>query len=188
MFKYAIIITGLLGSVTVSAQEYGALVGFHQTEAEFKTSSDADVDGKMGFKAGLAVAFELADKTHFRTGAIFAQRHVELKTGAGVGYAKVLFDYIDVPVNVQYHLTDKFGVYGGVTVGVNVNDKIDYSEGITSRPDPDAEKMIPLLNAGVNLLFDDMIGFDFYYERGLGDISDGLKDYSTFGLNFLYWF
>lgn len=188
MFKYAILLAGFLGSLSVSAQEYGAVLGVHQTDADLKQSSDASVDGKMGFKAGLAIAFELADKTRFRTGAIFNQRHVEMKTGSGVDYAKVMFDYIDVPINVQYNVNDQFGVFGGLTVAANVNDKVEYSELVTDRSDPDAEKLIPLFNAGVNLTFDDMIGFDFYYERGLGDISDGLKNFNTFGLNFLYWF
>jgi hypothetical protein len=188
MFKYLVMVTTFLGAVSVSAQEYGAILGVHQTDADVKSSSEGSVDGKMGFKAGMAITFELGDETRFRTGALFTQRHLEIANGSGIGDTKILFDYIDVPVNLQYNLNDKFGLFGGFTVGVNVNDKVEYPEQLASKPDPDVEKMIPILNAGVSLTFDDMIGFDFYYERGLGEISNSLEKFNTFGLNFLYWF
>jgi hypothetical protein len=54
------------------------------------------------------------------------------------------------------------------------------------------KSLYPLVNAGVNLMFEDMIGFDLFYELGLGEFAsdtanNSYKDYSTFGLRFIYW-
>lgn len=187
MIKTFVIFSCLISSAWSHAQEYGALIGVHQTEAELGAASGSSVKGKMGFKAGLAMAFGLADQMRFRTGAIYNQRHFESSNGSQAGETKYNFDYVDVPANLQFNFNDKVSVFGGMIIGVNINDDVKYPTGVTAA-DPDIEKMIPLLNAGVNLLFDDMIGFDFYIERGMGDIADGLKNYSTFGGNFLYWY
>ena len=171
---------GLLISSAAVAQEYGALVGVHQTTAD--TDQDGlTVDGKLGFKLGLAVAFDLTDTGKFRTGLLYNQRHFEISaTGVSVD-AK--YDWIDIPALYQHKFTDMFSAYGGLVIGLNVSDKTDPDVG-----DVEIESMIPLIEVGANLMFDDMMGFDFYYQRGLGDISEGYMDYSTFGANFLYWF
>lgn len=187
MFKNLVLIGCLVASSMASAQEFGMLVGVHQTDAEQSASNGSSLSGKMGFKAGLAVAFGLADQMRFRTGAIYNQRHFEITSGSPAVETKYNFDYVDVPANLQYNLNDKVSLFGGMIIGVNINDDVKVPAG-TNASNPDAEKMIPLLNAGVNLLFDDMIGFDFYLESGMGDIANGLKNYKTFGANFLYWY
>ena len=168
-------------SAPVVAQEYGALLGVHQTSADSDVNN-VSVDGVFNFKAGLTVGFELAEFTKFRTGVIYNQRHLETTTAGNkmdVNYA-----YLDVPALVQYNVNEMFGMFGGLIVGINVNDNL--------KPQPsnhvDVENMIPLLSLGINLTFQDMIGFDVYYERGMGDIGEGLENFSTFGANFLYWF
>jgi len=171
-------------SPSLFAQEFGALAGVHQTTADAE-SSGTSIDGKFNFKAGMVVAFELTDRSKFRTGLLYTQRHVE--STAGGGASDVNFDYFDVPALVQYNANDMFGFFGGLIVGINVNDDIKRPAGVTAT-DPDAEKLIPLMSLGVNMTFQDMIGFDVYYERGLGGISDGLENFSTFGANFLFWF
>lgn len=169
---------------TANAQEYGAVIGVHQTSAETEANG-VTVDGKLNFKAGLAVGFELVEKVKFRTGAIYNQRHFETKAGATE--IKVNFDYLDIPANVQYGFNDMFSVFGGLTFAVNINDDVK-SNVAGALPDPDTTKLVALLDVGVNMMFDDMIGFDFYYQRGLGGFADQLENYSTFGGNFLYWF
>ncbi|NJL25003.1 MAG: porin family protein [Calothrix sp. SM1_5_4] len=165
------------------AQEYNFTVGVHQTTADSGVAG-ASTDGKFNFKAGLGMAFELADGMHFRTGAIYNQRHFDEKTSFK---REVNFDYIDVPANFQYGFNDMFALFGGLIVGINVNDDTDVPRGITVT-DPEAKGLVPLINLGANFLFNDMVGFDLYYERGLGDFAEELKDYSSFGGNFLYWF
>lgn len=171
---------GMFLGTAVQAQEYGALLGVHQTSAD-SVNSGTSIDGGFNFKAGLAVAFELMEGTKFRSGLLYNQRHIEAKS-AGVK-SDINFDYFDIPALVQYNVNDMFGFFGGLVVGVNVNDDV-HPKGT----DPDAKSLIPLLNLGFNLTFQDMIGFDVYYERGLGKFAENLENYGTFGANFIYWF
>jgi hypothetical protein len=177
--------TGLFMAPQAHAQDYGFTLGFQQTTASTDTSGTS-VDGVFNFKAGLLMDFEMVPMVKFRTGAVYDQRHVEWKDSAG-DKTKVNFDYIDVPVDIQYNFNDMVGLFGGLNIGINVNDKADFPTG-TSSHDLGAKAIIPLVNVGANFTFEDMFGFDLYYEHGLGEFADHLKDFSTFGGNFIYWF
>lgn len=176
--------TVLLLSVPAWGQEFAATLGVHQTTADSNVSGTS-VDGKLGFKAGALVGFELVDKVKFRSGLVYNQRHFDVKVGTNTLEYK--FDYFDIPALAQYNVNEMFGLFGGLNFAVNINDDVSYPATMTSA-DPKAEKMIALLNLGVNLMFNDMIGFDFYYERGMGKLAKDLESYSTFGGNFIYWF
>lgn len=180
-----ILAAGLLMSGTASAQEYGFLAGVHQTTANTDVTG-ASIEGVFNFKAGLAAAFGLNDQMKFRTGLLYNQRHVELKA-LGAKQAEINFNYLDIPALVQYKVNEMFGLYGGLIVGVNVGDEVKLAPGVTG-VNVEKKSLIPLFQVGANLTFDDMIGFDLYYERGLGEVAENLKDYSTFGANFIYWF
>ncbi len=185
MLKYLCILASVLTLATPAfAQEFGGLLGVHQTTAD-TDAANTTVDGKLGFKAGVLIGFELVEKLKFRSGLLYNQRHIETKTGGTT--AEFNFAYLDIPANVQFNINEMFGLFGGLTFAVNVNDDVKLSTGGTAG-DPDADKMIPLLDLGVNLMFQDMIGFDFYYQRGLGGFADSLENHSTFGGNFIYWF
>lgn len=171
-------------SPLASAQEFGALLGVHQTTAD-SDMNGVSIDGKFNFKMGVLAAFELTDGAKFRSGLLYNQRRFESKSG-GLS-TDVNFDYFDVPALIQYNPNDMFGFFGGLVVAVNVNDDVETPAGVAVT-DSDADTLIPLLSVGVNFTFDDMIGFDVYYERGLGGFAESLENYSTYGANFLYWF
>jgi hypothetical protein len=170
-----------LATQLTHAQDFGALIGVHQTTADSKTANTT-TDSGFNFKAGLTVNFELDQGSYFRTGILYNQRHFDTEVGSAK--TKVKFDYIDIPANYQYNFTETFGLFGGLVVAANVGD----SRSPAQSPKIDAEGLVPLIDLGVNLTFQNMIGFDVYYERGLGKFADDLQNFSTFGLNFLYWF
>lgn len=174
----------IFSSSVVNAQEFAGVIGIHQVDADTDVTT-ASIDGKMNFKAGLGVRFALMENSYFRTGVLYNQRHFEA-TSSGLDF-EYNFDYLDIPATYQYNVNEMFGLFGGLVIGVNINDDVEAPTGVTVA-DPDAEAMIPLLTAGVTLMFDDMIGFDFYYERGMGSFADDLETYNSFGANFNYWF
>ncbi|NJM10440.1 MAG: porin family protein [Bdellovibrionaceae bacterium] len=183
--KILLLVLGLMISPAALAQEFGALVGVHQTSADAESSAGS-VDGKFNFKAGVSVGFELNDAAKFRTGLLYNQRHLDYSVSGGK--YELNFAYFDVPALVQYNVNEMFGFFGGLVVGINVNDDIKAPVGATPS-NADVEKLIPLLSVGFNMTFQDQIGFDVYYERGMGGIADNLiENYSTFGASFLYWF
>lgn len=186
---------GLLISTSAMAQEYGLTIGFQQNSADVENPEGVSgkIDSKLGFSGGGLVAFELVENLKFRSGLIFNQRHIDYKVtspDAAEGKYKLKFDYLDVPVNVQYNFNEMFGVYGGMIMGIKASDSADAPAGLDF--DPDMESLYPLLNVGVNMIFEDMIGFDLFFERGIGEFATGddslsFKDYTTFGARFIYW-
>lgn len=180
-----ILATGLMLSSAATAQEYGALLGVHQTTSDTDTTG-ASIDGQFNFKAGMLINFGLNDMAKFRTGLLYNQRHVEMKAG-GTKVSEINFNYLDVPALFQYGMNEMFGIFGGLVVGINVGDEVKMANG-SAAGDSGKKGLIPLVQLGANVTFDDMIGFDLYYERGLGSYADNLKDFSTFGANFIYWF
>ncbi len=196
-------VIGLLISSTAMAQEYGMQIGLHQTNAKVDagtTGITGSTSGRLGFDLGLAVAFELMPGFRFRSGLMYNQRQFDYKiTNTGnAGTLGINFAYLDVPVMVQYNFNPMFAVYGGLIAGIKASDTIKtYSSLSTAQVD--MKSLYPLLTVGGNFTFDDMIGFDLYYEMGMGEFATAkaipaatndlsLKDYSTFGMHFLYWF
>lgn len=178
--KNFLFLAALIISPLAQAQDFGVLLGVHQTTADSDTTGTS-INGVFNFKAGLAVGLPLSDTAKFRTGLLYTQRHIETNTSGVKG--KINFDYFDIPALVQFNVNEMFGLFGGLVVAVNVNDE--------TKPkvmDADVKSLIPLLNLGVNLMFQDLIGFDVYYERGLGEFANKLENYGTYGANFIYWF
>ena len=173
-------------TLSAQAQEYGVEVGVHQTTAATPVQG-VKVNGVLNFDLGLAMAFELMPSLRFKTGAMYNQRNVDYHFDFVNQTITYKFAYIDVPINAQYNFTPMFGIFGGLVVGINVSDKIKLPAGEDSY-DPDAKSLYPLIDVGANFLFSDMVGFDFYYERGLGNYARNVKDLSSFGLRFTYWF
>jgi len=180
----SVLLTLTFLSAPAWGQEWAATIGVHQTTAD-TNESGATVDGKLNYKVGAVLGFELNEVTKFRTGITYNQRHMD-KTIAGAKF-EYKFAYIDVPANVQYNINEMVGFFGGLVIAVNVGDDVDGPAGAVIT-NPEAENMIAIMNGGVNLMFNDMIGFDFYYERGMGRFAKGLENHSTFGGSFLYWF
>jgi len=180
-----ILATGLLMNSAAFAQEFGALAGVHQTTAD-TDSSGSSINGVFNFKAGMLVNFGLNDMAKFRTGLLYNQRHVEVKA-SGTKIAEINYNYLDVPALFQYNMNEMFGLFGGLVVGINVGDDVKVSNGYTTG-NTNKKGLIPLAQIGANVTFDNMIGFDLYYERGIGEFADHMKDFSTFGANFIYWF
>ena len=183
--KILVSLLGLLFAIPAFGQEYGFVAGVHQTGAETDIAGTS-IDGKFNFKLGLAMGFELLPQMRFRTGTIYSRRYVEFNASSTVK-ERLNYDYIDVPVNFQYNFNDMVGVFGGLVVGINISDKVDSPLGVPVS-DRGTNGLIPLADLGLNFLFEDMIGFDLYFERGLGKFAENWKNFNTFGGNFIYWF
>lgn len=186
--KMLLICAMVVVSSVASAQEYGFLVGIHQTTAT-SDAPNSTTSGVLNWKAGLTMAYELVPNLRFKTGAIYNERHVDVKYTSTNPETKLgyNFQYIDVPINAQYNFNDMVGLFGGLVVGINVGDSVKAPAGMQIS-DKDTKSLMPLVDVGLNFMFEDMVGFDVYYERGLGDAAKDFGKYSTFGGNFIYWF
>jgi hypothetical protein len=171
-----------LGSVA-EAQDFGLTAGFSQSTADSKISG-ITTGGVFGFRLGGVVAVPLTETLKFRSGLIYAQRHIT--TSSGLVKNTVSMDYLDVPVLAQYNFNETFGIFGGLIAAFNTNHQ-GVQNSLTGQNIQNPTSLIPLLQVGINGTFQDQFGVEAYYERGVGDIYDGAKNYSVFGANFIYW-
>lgn len=198
--QLGIVVLGLFLSSAAFAQDYGLTIGVHQTNATVDVTGSSDVNvksltggstsGMLGFDLGLTMSFELMPNFRFRSGALYNSRPFEYKgntTLVGAYSIKANYAWIDIPVNAQYNFTPTFGIYGGMIVAIKASDAYSVTPSGGTNPDLGVKSMYPLLNLGVNFTFQDMLGFDLYYESGMGSFSDVAKNYSTFGMHFHYW-
>jgi hypothetical protein len=176
-----VLISTLMMAGHAYAQDVGVQVGMHNTTASYSGYSDS---AELGFKVGLLGSTELVKNVKFRTGLLYTTRNFKLETPGTT--IKLKPAYIDIPVLFQYNFNDMFGLYAGPVAAINVGKKLEVNG--VSGDIADVKSLYLLAEFGANFMFD-MIGFDVYYQMGLGDISDnGPKDYKTYGANFIYLF
>jgi hypothetical protein len=189
--KFTALIFGLMVSANAMAQDYGLTLGVHQTTATVDTGTSAasfpagSVSGRLNFDLGLTASFELVPNFRFRSGVLYDTRAFDYKLANGAGTFSFNYAYVDVPVNVQYNFTPMVGIYGGLIVGIKASDSKTTPTGFVY--DGSMKSMYPLVNLGVNFMFNNMFGFDLYGEDGLGEFADHMKNYQTIGMHFIYW-
>lgn len=188
-----VLVLATLVSVGAQAQDIGFIAGIGNTSADI---DNADVNAELGYRIGVNVKLDLVDQVSFRTGGTYTARPFNIESTALVTDLDVKMTYIDIPALFQFSFNDMISIYGGPVVALNVGEKAEgtilgvaYDGDVSDIPGQGKTKSLYLLaQVGVNFNFDG-IGFDLYYERGLGEINkDGAENYSIMGANFLYWF
>lgn len=182
MTKIIVALAVFLTGTQALAQEAGFSIGFHNATADSKVVGST-AEAKVGFRLGVPMAFELVDKMKFKTGFIYSQRFFDVTSGLETATAK--FEYVDIPALAQFRLNEMLGFFGGLTMALNIGKNIEGSS--SAGKATSMQGIVPLATVGVTTLFNDMIGFDFYYERSLAKISRDFDNYSIFGANFVYW-
>jgi len=180
MRKMLVLLISVLSfGLSANAQELGMTGGFSSSQAEAKTAGVSE-DSSIGYRFGASVKFNLMDQLNFKTGLLYVYRPFTFKT-SGTEY-DLKFAYLDLPATMEFKFNDMIGVFGGVIVGINVSD----NNSLVGDP-REVEELIAHLQGGVSFLFDDLYGFDIYMEKGMGDIYNNAKDYTTYGANFVYY-
>lgn len=182
-----LILLALTFAARARAAEYGVSVGGHMTSAEVDGANQGGgVGARSGVKVGLLMTYVLGEGLALRTGVAYDQRHFALTDASGAA-ATAMFEYIDVPANFHYAISDTFGVFAGALLGINIRDKLEVPHAV-NRIDPNINGMIPLLDAGVHYRFLERWSAELYYERGLSRIADSLKNYSGYGFDVIFSF
>lgn len=181
---FAIVITF---AVRVQAAEYGALLGGHMTGAEVDGAyAGGGAGDRFGVKVGLLMTYALGAEYAFRTGTVYDQRHFAV-TSADGNAATAMYEYIDVPALLHYAVTDRFGVFAGALLAINIRDKLEIPHAI-DRVDPNINGLIPLLEVGVRGKLVGAWSLEAYYERGFTRISDNIRNYTGYGLDAIFSF
>lgn len=177
MKKFILIALSVLGisSAAFADNDFGIEAGIRQQSGD--AESGASTTSQNGFQFGGFAHFPIYEKLHIRTGMLYTQRPLE------VGTVKVSMNYLDVPVTLLYKFEEYAGIYGGVSLGLNLDAKSDSG----SDPDDVTSPLVPLL-FGAFFKFHPNFGVNIYYESASGKVADGLENYRAVGANLMITF
>jgi hypothetical protein len=162
---------------------YGVLGGVNQVEVDSGVDSMGST-GKTNFRFGGLVNWNIDETMSLRTGVLYASRYVSLYST--MTSARLLYKYVDVPLLFQYNINSKLGFYAGAVASMNVDDKTEATLG--PAVSSDAKFFYPQAQVGLAFKTENNIGFEVFFEQGFGDITSGsLKDFRTYGANFVWW-
>ena len=189
------IVIAFISMITVNASawdmnswglNYGVLGGLHRADLD-AGANGVNTTAKVGFRGGVLANYTWNDSFSTRVGAIFAPRYVSLY--GNVNTVELMYKYIDVPVLFQWNFSEKVALYAGPVLSFNIDDKFETTLGNAGAfGSIDAKAFYPQAQVGIAFKTEKNVGFEFYYERGFGDITDGtLKDYNSYGANFIWW-
>jgi hypothetical protein len=168
---------GLMASTAMADIDYGLEVGIRQQSGE--ANSGITTDSQMGMQFGGYAHFPISGPLHLRTGMLYTQRPLNLKS-SGVEI-KTTMNYLDIPVALMYKFEEYAGIYAGISLAMNLDKKADSNAGMTFTIDNVKSPYTPFI-LGAAFKFAENLGANIYFETG-GDVADGLKNYRAVGAN-----
>jgi hypothetical protein len=178
--KMKLIFALLLIGLSAHAEEWGLTAGVAQTYALSRVPNTTTAD-RTSFRGGLTSSFFFLDNLKIRTGILYTQRRFEIHEGED----SYTYDwkFIDIPGLLQYRYSDHIGLFAGFILALTIADRITPGLEFTG-----TRKIAGLYQGGVSFLFDNMYGFDLYFERGFDNLDDNAAQPSGFGINLNYYF
>ncbi len=165
-------------SFHASAQYMGVELGVRQQSAS-ATAAGASTSTEMAYQFGLVGAFPMAGSLLFRSGFLYTQRPITVKSGATT--TKYSFNYFDIPLTVLWKLNDFGGIYGGLNLALAASADCDNC-GVSV----DKKGAMPMVLGG-SFKFAPNFGLDVYFEA-MNKFNDSFKDGSAVGANLLITF
>lgn len=179
MKNWALVLAATIGIFTSAAFaeiDYGMEVGIRQQSGDVDSGS---TKSQMGMQFGVSAHMPISGPWHLRTGMLYTQRPLTVE---GTPDNKVTMNYLDVPVALMYKFEEYAGVFGGISLGLNLDKNADVGT-VTKVKSP----LMPIL-IGTSFKFAPNLGATLYYESAGGEVAQGLKDYRAVGANLMITF
>ncbi|MGZ3774806.1 MAG: outer membrane beta-barrel protein [Pseudobdellovibrionaceae bacterium] len=169
-------------SYAMADVDYGLEVGIRSQSGDFD-STTVTTSSQMGFQFGATAHIPISGAWNLRTGMLYTQRPLVLNQG-GV-QDKVSINYLDIPVALMYKFADYAGVFGGISLAMNLDKTADSGvvSGVTS-------PLMPIL-IGASFKFAPNLGAALYYESAGGQVAkigSELSNYRAVGANLMITF
>jgi hypothetical protein len=181
MKKLVLIALSVLGlsSVSMADTDFGLEVGIRQQSGDSDTAG-VSTDAENGIQFGGFAHFQLVNNLHLRTGMLYTERPLTVKSGSSEN--KVKLTYLDVPLALMYKFEEGAGVYGGVSLAMKLDASSDGAD-----PADVTSPLIPII-FGAFFKFHPNFGVNIYYEMASGKVADGLENYRAVGANLMVTF
>jgi hypothetical protein len=115
-----------------SSTRFGVTTGFTSARMKFESSSNVNIDPKIGFTAGMYLNVALRKRTEFQSGLLYSQRGAILNFldfGLSEKFTYTL-NYLEIPLNLLFYRNPKrSGLFlgGGPLIGIGLSGKIKSS-------------------------------------------------------------
>ena len=149
-----------------------AIVGGAATTDVEPESDNIDSTGGTGFFAGVHGYMEMQGPWMLRAGAVLAQRQVSFEDNAdrGLDYT---FMNLEAPITVMYNFNDMIGAFGGVRLGLNLNNDCSESNGASCEGnDLGFETITYGAELGGHFRFTTNFGIEAAYVLGLSSFGE----------------
>lgn len=149
------------------------------------TSQGSNADWKVGFNAGVLAHVHVTPAFSLQPEVLYSMQGIKYQSDR-----KLLLNYINIPVLLQYNFDNGFRLQGGPQIGflVEAKDKIGNAEFDVSNNFKDIDISLPL---GLSYLGYSGLGVDARYNLGLTNVikgsSTGVKN-SVIQLGVFYLF
>lgn len=174
------LITIIAITATTSAQiRFGIKGGLNLANQSVKyfiagASSPLSPDIRVGFHAGVLLDVPLSKHISIQPNLLFSQKGFKLSSNTTGTFHTGTYNYIELPVNVIYHINEKFSIGAGPYLGYALSGT--QSSGFLSVDIPFGSGQGRRLDFGLNAL----IGYEIIdglvissnYSLGLANISD----------------
>lgn len=179
MKKLALSLMAVLSvsSIAFADVDYGLEVGIRSQSGDVAPATGT-TSSQMGLQFGATAHFPISGPLHLRTGMLYTQRPILLKTG-GAEY-KISMNYLDIPVALMYKFEEYAGVFAGISLGMNLDKSADSGVTVTDVKSP----LVPMI-IGASFKFAPNLGLAIYYENAGGEVAQGFKDYRAVGANLM---
>lgn len=177
-------------SVIPVYSDFGVEAGFRQQSGSAGTTQTTT--SQNGYQVGVAgfIPFGGGD-LGVRSGLMYVNRPLSISNDSTVasGDAKITMTYFDVPVALAYKFSEAGYLFGGVSLAINLDSKVENATGALSGAKVTDVKtpIVPLL-LGTNFKFTPEWGVTLFFESFGGDVANGLKNYRAVGANLTFSF
>lgn len=175
MFKFLLV---FFFPALIYAQEFKAGVRFGGVGSQVNGDALQGFD-KAGVLFGAFVKRDFSEKVSGQMEMVFIQKGSRQPTDDFNQYYLMRLGYIEVPVLLIYHVSNKLGILGGPSFGVLISNEEKTHMGVIYNP-PAFKKMELAFNGGLIYRLSDNWSFDLRYSHSINTIRPYLAGYTTF--------
>ena len=156
------------------------------------SGDDAEGDMKMGMHVGVSASFELSDAMTLKTGALYSMKGMQESLDGET--LKFNLDYIEIPVNLSFAVSDQMSLMAGPYIGLLMGAKVMYDGDELFDLKDDMRAMDFGINIGAGFAVTEVISINAGYQMGLtsldedGEQGDGDAKNSNIHIGMTYSF
>lgn len=167
--------------------DFGIEAGIRQ-QSGTSASTGTTTTSQNGFQVGVAGHIPFSGPLGARVGFMYTQRPLIVSLDATKDEAKTTMNYLDLPVGLSYKFADYGSVFGGISLGINLDSACSGSGLYSSCKVTDVKSPITPLLIGASFMFMPQFGATVFFESLSGEVAKDLKDYKAVGVNLRFTF